>query len=211
MFSIIQAAGWPIWPLIASSVLALAIVFERFISLAQNKVAPAGLDGAVTAATKQRIPSRESVADLAKGSLMGQVLASALQAVHEHPQSSEEEVRAAVQHSGRAVAQRLQANLSALATIASAAPLMGLLGTVIGMIEIFGAQAPTGGGTGNPAQMAQGISIALYNTAFGLVVAIPALVFWRYFRARVDSYLLTLETAADQLVRHLKKCGHIPS
>jgi len=211
VFSIIQAAGWPIWPLIASSVLALAIVFERFVSLAQNKVAPPGLDGAVTAATKQRIPSRESVADLAKGSLMGQVLASALQALHEQPQSSEEEVRAAVQHSGRVVAQRLQAQLSALATIASAAPLMGLLGTVIGMIEIFGAQAPTGGGGGNPAQMAQGISIALYNTAFGLLVAIPALVFWRYFRARADAYLLTLETAADQLVRHLKKCGHIAS
>jgi biopolymer transport protein ExbB len=210
VFSIIQAAGWPIWPLIASSVLALAIVFERFISLAENKIAPPGLDSAVTAATKQRIPSRESVADLAKGSLMGQVLASALQTLQEHPDSSEEEVRAAVQHRGRAVAQQLQAHLSALATVASAAPLMGLLGTVIGMIEIFGAQAPSGS-AGNPAQLAQGISMALYNTAFGLVVAIPALVFWRYFRARVDAYLLTLETAADQLVRHLKKCGHIPS
>lgn len=211
MFDIIRAAGWPIWPLIASSVLALAIVFERLVSLAQNKVAPLGLDSAVTAATKQRIPSRESVADLAKGSLMGEVLASALQALHDHPQASEEEVRAAVQHRGRAVAQRLQAHLAALATVASAAPLMGLLGTVIGMIEIFGAQAPSGGGAGNPAQLAQGISMALYNTAFGLVVAIPSLVFWRYFRARADAYLLTMETAADQLVRHLKKCGHMPS
>jgi biopolymer transport protein ExbB len=105
---------------------------------------------------------------------------------------------------GRAVAHRLERYLSALATIASAAPLLGLLGTVIGMIEIFGSQSPgsaTGGG--NPAQLAQGISIALYNTAFGLVVAIPALIFWRYFRARVDAYLLTLELAADRFLRHL--------
>jgi biopolymer transport protein ExbB len=84
---------------------------------------------------------------------------------------------------------------------------MGLLGTVIGMIEIFGAQGPVGS-AGNPAQLAQGISMALYNTAFGLLVAIPALVFWRYFRARVDVYLLTLETNADQLLRHLRTCGH---
>jgi biopolymer transport protein ExbB len=211
LFSIIQAAGWPIWPLIASSVLALAIVFERFVSLTQDKVAPAGLDNAVMAATKQRIPSPQSVAELSKGSLLGQVLASALQALNDRPQSSEKDVRGVVQHAGRAVAQRLQANLSALATIASAAPLMGLLGTVIGMIEIFGAQAPSAGGAGNPAQLAQGISIALYNTAFGLLVAIPALVFWRYFRARVDAYLFALETSADQLLRHLKTCGHIPS
>jgi biopolymer transport protein ExbB len=209
VFSIIQAAGWPIWPLIASSVLALAIIFERFISLSQSKVAPEGLDSAILAATKLRIPSAQSVAELAKGSMMGQVLASALQLLSEHPESNEEDVRAVVQNEGRAVAQRLQAHLSALATVASAAPLMGLLGTVIGMIEIFGAQAPSGGGAGNPAQLAQGISMALYNTAFGLLVAIPALVFWRYFRARVDAYLLTLETCADQLLRHLKKCGHI--
>jgi biopolymer transport protein ExbB len=92
---------------------------------------------------------------------------------------------------GRAVAHRLERYLSALATIASAAPLLGLLGTVIGMIEIFGSQAPTAGATamggGNPAQLAHGISVALYNTAFGLIVAIPALIFWRYFRGRVDA------------------------
>ncbi|MNV49069.1 biopolymer transport protein ExbB [compost metagenome] len=86
--------------------------------------------------------------------------------------------------------------------------MLGLLGTVIGMIEIFGSQAGSGGvgqamGGGNPAQLAHGISIALYNTAFGLIVAIPALIFWRYFRARVDAYLLTLELASEQFVRHI--------
>ena len=80
---------------------------------------------------------------------------------------------------------------------------MGLFGTVVGMIEIFGSQAPGGATGGNPAQLAHGISIALYNTAFGLIVAIPSLIFWRYFRARVDAYLLTLELASEQFVRHI--------
>jgi biopolymer transport protein ExbB len=102
------------------------------------------------------------------------------------------------------VAHRLEKYLSALATIASAAPLLGLLGTVIGMIEIFGSQTPGSvSGGGNPAQLAHGISVALYNTAFGLIVAIPSLIFWRYFRARVDAYLLTLELSAEQFLRHL--------
>jgi biopolymer transport protein ExbB len=105
---------------------------------------------------------------------------------------------------GRVAAHTMERYLSALATIASTAPLMGLFGTVIGMIEIFGAQAPTGGTSGsNPAQLAHGISVALYNTAFGLMVAIPSLIFWRYFRAKVDAYLLTLELASERLLRHL--------
>jgi biopolymer transport protein ExbB len=104
------------------------------------------------------------------------------------------------------VTAKLERYLPAIATIASAAPLLGLLGTVIGMIEIFGSQGGGGGvgGSGNnPQQLAHGISIALYNTAFGLIVAIPALIFWRYFRARVDGYLLNLELAADKMARHL--------
>jgi biopolymer transport protein ExbB len=105
---------------------------------------------------------------------------------------------------GRVVAHRLERYLSALATVASAAPLMGLFGTVVGMIDIFGSQSSTSAATGgNPAQLAHGISVALYNTAFGLIIAIPSLIFWRYFRARVDYYLLTLELASERLVRHL--------
>jgi biopolymer transport protein ExbB len=100
----------------------------------------------------------------------------------------------------------LQRHLGGLATIASAAPLIGLLGTVIGMIEIFGSQAAAGGLTpcgGNPEQLARGISIALYNTAFGLIVAIPCLICWRYFRARVDAYLLQMEVGAERFAHHL--------
>ena len=126
-------------------------------------------------------------------------------ALSANPYLSEADLRSTLEGAGRQAAHKLERYLAALATIASAAPLLGLLGTVIGMIEIFGSQSASSGsaGGGNPAQLAQGISMALYNTAFGLMVAIPALIFWRYFRARVDGYLLTMELSAERFVRHL--------
>ena len=206
--SIIQAAGWPIWPLIACSVLALALILERFAALRTARVAPAKLlDEAITVSSST-VPGPDVVGQLAQNSALGEVLASGLRALQQNPKCSEADLRASMEGAGRSVAHRLEKYLSALATIASAAPLLGLLGTVIGMIEIFGSQAGGGGigqamGGGNPAQLAHGISVALYNTAFGLIVAIPALIFWRYFRSRVDAYLLTLELASEQFVRHL--------
>ncbi|MFZ2218851.1 MAG: MotA/TolQ/ExbB proton channel family protein [Rhodoferax sp.] len=202
MFSIIQAAGWPIWPLIACSILSLAVVIERFISLKTAKIAPPQLLDEVLTVSRTAVPAPDVVTQLEKNSMMGEVMASGLRTLNLNPRCSEEELRSAMESSGRLVAHRLERYLSTLATIASAAPLMGLFGTVVGMIEIFGSQAPAGG-AGNPAQLAHGISIALYNTAFGLMIAIPALVFWRYFRARVDAYLLTLEVASERLARHL--------
>jgi biopolymer transport protein ExbB len=202
LFSIIQAAGWPIWPLIACSILGLALVIERFISLKTIKIAPPKLLDEVLTVSRTAVPAPDVVTQLEKNSMMGEVLASGLRTLNHNPRSSEEELRSAMESAGRLVAHRLERYLSTLATIASAAPLMGLFGTVVGMIEIFGSQAPTGGGS-NPAQLAHGISIALYNTAFGLMVAIPALIFWRYFRGRVDAYLLTLELASERLARHL--------
>jgi len=203
LFSIIQAAGWPIWPLIACSILALAIVIERFISLKTAKIAPPRLLEEVLGVTRTGVPGPDVVSQLEKNSALGEVLASGLRALNTDPRCSEEDLRATMEGSGRVVAHRLEQYLSALATIASAAPLMGLFGTVVGMIEIFGSQAPGGTTGGNPAQLAHGISIALYNTAFGLIVAIPSLIFWRYFRGQVDAYLMTLELSADRLVRHL--------
>ncbi len=204
MFSIIQAAGWPIWPLMACSVLALALVIERFVSLKTAKIAPPRLLDEVLNVSRSAVPAPAVVAQLAQNSALGEVLASGLRALNNNPRCSESDLRSAMEGTGRMVAHRLERYLSALATIASAAPLMGLFGTVVGMIEIFGSQSPTGGATGgNPAQLAHGISVALYNTAFGLIIAIPALIFWRYFRARVDAYLLTLELASEQLARHL--------
>ena len=204
MFSIIQAAGWPIWPLVACSVLALALVIERFISLKTAKIVPPRLLDEALAVSRTAVPAPDVVTQLEQNSALGEVLASGFRALNSDPRCSENDLRATMENTGRAVAHRLERYLSALATIASAAPLLGLLGTVIGMIEIYGAQAPGGGATGgNPAQLAHGISIALYNTAFGLIVAIPALIFWRYFRARVDGYLLALELASERFVRHL--------
>ena len=206
MLNIIQAAGWPIWPLIACSVLGLALVIERFISLKTAKIAPVHLLEEAIMVSRNGLPGAEVVNQLEQNSLLGEVLASGFRALQGNPRLSEDDLRAHLESAGRQAAAKLQRYLGALATIASAAPLLGLLGTVIGMIEIFGSQGADGGlvpGGGNPAQLAHGISIALYNTAFGLIVAIPALIFWRYFRARVDAFLLQFELAAEAFVRHL--------
>ena len=204
LLSIIQAAGWPIWPLILCSILALAFIVERFISLKNSRVLGSGLVDEAIGISRTAVPAPETVNQLAQHSALGEVLAAGWRAINNNPRCSPDEMRAAMEAAGRTVTHRLERYLPALATIASAAPLLGLLGTVIGMIEIFGSQAPSGAlSGGNPAQLAHGISVALYNTAFGLIVAIPALIFWRYFRGRVDAYLLTLELASEQFVRHL--------
>ncbi|MDT8992096.1 MotA/TolQ/ExbB proton channel family protein [Curvibacter sp. APW13] len=201
MYSIIQAAGWPIWPLILCSIVGLAIIFERFYSLHEPKVVPPRLLDEVLGVVRNGVPSQDVLHQLENNSAMGEVLATGLRTVAQNPRCSEDDIREAMEARGRLVAHKLEKYLAALGTIASAAPLMGLFGTVVGMIEIFGSQST--GGTGNPAQLAHGISIALYNTAFGLLVAIPSLIFWRYFRGRVDAQLLALETGAGTLVRHL--------
>jgi biopolymer transport protein ExbB len=182
----------------------MALVIERFVSLKTAKVAPPRLLDEAISVSRQGLPSPDVINQLDANSHLGQVLASGMRAMNSNPRLSEDDLRNTMEGTGRQVAHHLERYLSAIATIASAAPLLGLLGTVIGMIEIFGSQGGgVGGGGANPAQMAQGISIALYNTAFGLIVAIPALIFWRYFRARVDGYLLTLELSAERMARHL--------
>jgi biopolymer transport protein ExbB len=206
LFSIIVAAGWPIWPLLLCSVLALALVIERFTSLKTARVIPPKLLDEAINVSRNSVPGPDVVAKLERNSSLGEVLASGFRALNANPRSTDDDIRAAMEATGRTVAHKLERYLAALATIASAAPLLGLLGTVIGMIEIFGSQSPTGGavGSGNPAQLAHGISIALYNTAFGLIVAIPTLIFWRYFRSRVDEFLLHLELASERFARHLE-------
>ncbi len=202
MLTIIQAAGWPIWPLIACSVAALALIVERFLSLRAARVHPPGLVDEVIAATRQGLPADEAVDRLAADSVLGTLLAAGLRAATRQPRSGEAGLRQALEGAGREAVHELQRYLSALGTIASAAPLLGLLGTVIGMIEIFASQAPGTGG-GNPQQLAHGISVALYNTAFGLIVAIPALMFHRYFRARIETFRLGLEREAERVLPHL--------
>jgi biopolymer transport protein ExbB len=203
LISIIQAAGWPIWPLILCSIAALALVIERLFSLRTSRIAPPRLLDEVLAVTQSQLPTPEVVGKLAQNSVLGTVLASGIRALMIDQRPTEETLRATFESAGRAAVHRMERYLNSLGTIASAAPLLGLLGTVIGMIEIFGSQAPTG--AGNPAQLAHGISVALYNTAFGLIVAIPALMFHRYFRGQVDAYTIDLEQAADRMLPHLMR------
>jgi biopolymer transport protein ExbB len=193
LFAIIEAAGWPIWPLILSSIIALAIIGERFWSLRQGVVLPGNLLVHVVQEYRQNGVTPQMLTRLATGSPLGQVFAAGLKNVKSTPAIMKE----AIEEAGRGVAHELERFLTSLGTIAAIAPLLGLFGTVIGMIEIFGSQTPQGG---NPLVLAHGISIALYNTAFGLVVAVPSMIFYRHFRAKVDSLLIEMETQATKLV-----------
>jgi biopolymer transport protein ExbB len=193
VFSIIQAAGWPIWFLLAASVIAVALIIERFIVLRRRRIAPPGLLDKVVDAYRKQGATAQLIENLYRDSPLGRVLASGLRN-HRAPRPVMKE---AIEEEGRAVAHDLERFLTTLGTIATASPLWGLFGTVVGMIEIFGSQSPSGS---NPAQLAHGISIALYNTGFGLLVAIPALIFYRHFRAKVDSFVLDMEQQAARLV-----------
>ena len=197
MLSIIQAAGWPIWPLILCSVVGLALIIERLMSLRNARVAPPLLVDEVLSISRGNLPAMDVVNKLGENSVLGMVLASGLRAMIVEPRTSERMLRQTFELSGRTAAQHLERYLNTLGTIAAAAPLLGLLGTVVGMIEIFGSQTPGGS---NPQQLAHGISIALYNTGFGLVIAMPSMIFWRHFRATVDGLVVEMEQQAIRLV-----------
>lgn len=193
MFAIIQAAGWPIWPLLFASIIALALIIERLVALRRSKVLPEGVLARVIGEVRQGSLNDPAINVLEQGSPLGRVLAAGLRNVR----SNREVMKEAIEEAGRAATHDMERYLTTLGTIASISPLMGLFGTVVGMIEIFGSQAPTGA---NPQQLAHGISIALYNTGFGLVIAIPAMIFWRHFRALVDSFVIEMEQQAVRLV-----------
>ena len=193
MFAIIQAAGWPIWFLLLASVIAVALIIERSISLRSKKIIPPTLLEQVVGVYQRQGLSPEVIDRLSRDSPLGAVLAAGLRNL----KSSRYVMKEAIEEAGRAVAHDLERFLTTLGTIATAAPLLGLFGTVIGMIEIFGSQSPTGT---NPQQLAHGISIALYNTAFGIAIAIPALIFYRHFRNKVDGFVVRMEQEAARLV-----------
>ena len=193
MFAIIQAAGWPIWFLLLASVIAVALIIERSISLRTKKIIPPTLLDQVIGVYRRQGMSAEVIERLSRDSPLGAVLAAGLRNL----KSSRYVMKEAIEEAGRAVAHDLERFLTTLGTIATAAPLLGLFGTVIGMIEIFGSQTPTGT---NPQQLAHGISIALYNTAFGIAIAIPALIFYRHFKNKVDTFVVQMEQLAAKLV-----------
>jgi biopolymer transport protein ExbB len=194
LLAIVQAAGWPIWFLLLASVIAVALIIERTITLRANKIIPPRLLDQVVSVYQRQGLSPEVIERLSRDSPLGAVLAAGLRNL----KSSRYVMKEAIEEAGRAAAHDLERFLTTLGTIATAAPLLGLFGTVIGMIEIFGAQSPTGGT--NPQQLAHGISIALYNTAFGIAIGIAALVFYRHFRARVDTFVVEMEQLASKLV-----------
>jgi biopolymer transport protein ExbB len=193
LFAIVQAAGWPIWFLLFASVIAVALIIERSVSLRARRIIPPTLLDQVISVYQRQGLSPEVIERLSHDSALGAVLAAGLRNL----KSSRYVMKEAIEEAGRGVAHELERFLTTLGTIATAAPLLGLFGTVIGMIEIFGSQSPTGT---NPQQLAHGISIALYNTAFGIAIAIPALIFYRHFRAKVDGFVVEMELLASKLV-----------
>ena len=193
MWSLIQAAGWPIWPLIIASIIALALIFERLWSLRTSVVAPPGMVDRVLSEFRNTGATPELLAKTASQGPLGRILAAGLANV----KAPRPVMKEAIEEVGRVVTHDLDRFLTTLGTIAAMAPLLGLLGTVIGMIEIFGSQSSN---SSNPIQLAHGISIALYNTAMGIIVAVPALIFYRHFRAKVDALVVEMEQQAIKLV-----------
>ncbi len=197
MFAIIQAAGWPIWPLLLASIISVALIIERVVALRRSKVVPAGLLQRAVGEFKRGANNDRLLDELERHSPLGRVLSAGLRNVN----ASREIMKESIEESGSAVSHELNRYLTTLGTIASISPLMGLFGTVVGMIEIFGSQSPTSGA--NPMQLAHGISIALYNTGFGIFIAIPSLIFWRHFRALIDSFVVEMEQQAVRLVEYM--------
>lgn len=194
MLSILEAAGWPIWFILLASIIALAIIGERFWSLRTSVVAPRDLLPKVIAEYQAKGVSQDLINRLLAGPMIGRVFAAALL----NDRMSREVLKDSVEDAGRAVGLELERFLNTLGTIATISTLLGLFGTIVGMIEIFGSQNPVSGG--NPAALAHGISVALYNTLFGIGIAIPAVIFYRHFRHRVDTLIIDMESQAIKLI-----------
>ena len=192
LLSIVSQAGWPIWPLLALSVAALAIIIERLLSLQTRRIVPPELATQVLQLVRAQADDAQALAKLKTSSPLGRILAQLLA----HRDLPDAELRRSVEDVAQDVAYSLNRYLSGLALIATVAPLMGLFGTVIGMIEIFAAYRPDGS---DPTELARGISIALYNTGLGILIAVPCLIAHRYFKSHVEGLLLRLEQSARRL------------
>jgi len=196
VWQIILAAGWPIWPLIIASVVAVAIIGERSFALRERLISPKNLLPEVQKWLAAGQINKDMITRLEQNSQLGRVFATALATAKQ----SRDITKESIEETARAVAHDLEKYLATLGTIATVAPLLGLLGTVIGMVELFGAFTTTGH---DVAQFARGISVALYNTAAGIVVAVPAMIAYRFFRTKVDAILIDMEQQAVKLVEIL--------
>lgn len=197
MQSIIVQAGWPIWPLIAASVFGLAIIVERFLTLRRERIAPADMAHQVSQMVRAGQVTPESIEKLSLSCPLGEILAEMLRNRH----LGNDAIRQSAQDKGSEISHALNRYLPALATLATIAPLMGLFGTVVGMIEIFAAYRPDGT---DPSQLARGISVALYNTGFGILIAIPVMIAHRIFKSNIESLLVSMEKSARQLEAALR-------
>jgi biopolymer transport protein ExbB len=195
VFAIVQTLGWPVWPLIIASIVALALIIERSVALRRSRVLPANLLGDVLNLYTRRQINLDVLNKLETSSALGFLFAAGLRSAG----ASRDVASKALEIAGGHVAHELSRYLTLLGAIGSIAPLLGLLGTVVGMIDIFASQQ-TGA---NPQQLAQGISIALYSTAFGIIVAVPSVLAYRIFRARIDDFLVDLEQQAQRLIEAL--------
>lgn len=193
MFALIQAAGWPICFLLAASVVAVTVIIERVLYLRRSRILPSTLLPEVLDVVRSGRVNAEVIGQLEQNSPLGRVLAAGLR----HRQAPRDLMKEAIADAGRVSAHHLERYLTTLGTVATLAPLMGLFGTVVGMIELFGAQQ---GSMTDPLQVAHGISVALYNTGFGLAVAMPALLFHRHLHAQVDALILEMEQQALRFV-----------
>ena len=197
MWEIIQAAGWPIWPLILTSIIGVAIILERFWSLRKSQIITDGLIVEIKTMIKQNNLDNNKVNILKNSSPLGDILAVDIT----KRKDSVEEIKSALDERAGFIVHNLERYLGVLVTIATVAPLLGLFGTIIGMVELFSSFTSSGH---DVAVFARGISIALYNTAGGIVVAVPAMIAYRFFRSKIDNYLNEMEHYAIQIVEILK-------
>lgn len=194
MFEIIKSGGWMMLPILLGSVVALGIILERFWSLQKKKILPPMLVSQVWKLYRDQQLDSEALRRLKHSSPLGHILAVGLA----NSQHGREVMKECIEEAGRQVAHELERFLNMLGTIAAISPLLGLLGTVFGMIEIFSALMLHG--SGDPSQLAGGISVALITTAAGLTVGIPSLFFHRYFERLVDEYIVIMEAEALKLI-----------
>jgi len=197
VWEIIQAAGWPIWPLILTSIIGVAIILERFWSLRKSQIIPDGLIVEIKTMIKQNNLDDNKVNILKNSSPLGDLLAVAIA----KRKDSVEVIKSTLDERAGIIVHNLERYLGVLVTIATVAPLLGLFGTIIGMVELFSSFTSSGH---DVAVFARGISIALYNTAGGIVVAVPAMIAYRFFRSKIDNYLNEMEHYAIQIVEILK-------
>ncbi len=194
MGDFIGAMGIMAIPLVLSSIVAIVVILNLFLTLKKSKVIPEGIAETAQKLAKSGKVTRAHVEKIREGSLLGRVLATGLESLGQPRHVIKENI----EESGRHVIHSMDKYMTTLGTVAAIAPLLGLLGTVVGMIEVF--SVITAQGVGSPTELAGGISKALLTTAAGIIIAVPALIFHRFFRGKINDYAIEMEKEAIKLI-----------